>query len=377
MTDDLTFDVAIVGASFAGLIAARTLAMRGLSVVVLEAKREPGARVHTTGILVKEAADLLDLPSDLTRKVRGVRLYAPNRRSVDLFAPGYYFLTTRTADVLRLMAKDARAAGARILCGARVQGMERAAGLTRIAPHGLSARFIIGADGAKSATAAALNLGRNTKFLVGVEAEMEPLPGLDERFLHCFVDSRLAPGYLGWVAPGPGVTQVGLATRRADKPSLQAFQDATAPYFAYGASHVVERRSGVIPSGGIVRPFHRPGALLIGDAAGMVSPLTGGGIYLALRLGRLAGLAVAEHLLDAGPEPGLAMARHLPNFAVKQALRRVADLAPANMLMNLALLSAPGRALAQRLYFHRRGPGTRFDPSLIDRLSEERLESRV
>ena len=53
------YDLVIVGASFAGLVAARTAAMRGLKVAVLEAKPEAGHRVATTGILVKEAAEEL------------------------------------------------------------------------------------------------------------------------------------------------------------------------------------------------------------------------------------------------------------------------------------------------------------------------------
>ena len=86
--DNRPYDLAIVGASFAGLVCARTAAMRGLKVCVLEAKDDPGARIHTTGILVKEAADEVDLPHALMRRVHGVRLYAPNLTSVDLFAPG-------------------------------------------------------------------------------------------------------------------------------------------------------------------------------------------------------------------------------------------------------------------------------------------------
>jgi digeranylgeranylglycerophospholipid reductase len=46
------FDITIVGASFAGLVCARTAAMRGLKTAVIEAKPDPGARVHTTGIMV-------------------------------------------------------------------------------------------------------------------------------------------------------------------------------------------------------------------------------------------------------------------------------------------------------------------------------------
>ena len=106
-----TFDLVIVGASFAGLSCARTAALRGLSVAVLDKKPEPGARVRTTGILVKEATDDFDVPARLTRKVRGVRLYAPSGRSVDLSAPGYYFQATDTPELLRWMAGEAQLAG--------------------------------------------------------------------------------------------------------------------------------------------------------------------------------------------------------------------------------------------------------------------------
>ncbi len=76
-------------------------------------KPEAGHRVATTGILVKEAADEIDIPHTLTRRVHGVRLYAPSRRSIDLFAPGYFFLTTDTANVLRWLATEAMRAGAK------------------------------------------------------------------------------------------------------------------------------------------------------------------------------------------------------------------------------------------------------------------------
>jgi hypothetical protein len=63
--------------------------MRGLDVVLLEAKPEAGARVATTGILVKEAAEEIDLPHALTRRVHGVRLHAPSLRHIDLFSAWY------------------------------------------------------------------------------------------------------------------------------------------------------------------------------------------------------------------------------------------------------------------------------------------------
>lgn len=349
------FDLVVVGASFAGLVAARTAAMRGLKVAVLEAKPRPGARVSTTGILVKEAAEEIDLPHDLTRRVYGVRLYAPNLTHTDLFAPGYFFLTTRTGPLLEWLAREAIRAGARLYLGVRFRGAEREAGLIHLPEPGISTRYLIGADGARSRVATCFGLGRNTRFLVGLESEHEGLAGVDPRFLHCFIDSRLAPGYLAWVAPGPAVTQVGLAVSQSATPDLAAFKNRTAHLFDYARSTIIERRSGRIPVGGIVRPFAAPGVLLVGDAAGLVSPMTGGGIRLAFHFGRRAAQAVADHLLHLGPPPEAVLAPELPGFGLKGLLRRLLELRPPNALIDLGLGTAFMRPVAQHLYFHRRG----------------------
>lgn len=351
------YDLVIVGASFAGLVAARTAAMRGLRVAVLEAKPEAGHRVATTGILVKEAAEEIDIPYTLTRRVHGVRLYAPNRRNVDLFAPGYFFLTTDTANVLRWLAAEALRAGAKILYRARFEGAARGDGLFRFHGLNIAARYILGADGARSAVARAFGLGVNRKFLTGVEVEYEGLDGADPRFLHCFLDSRLAPGYLGWVASGPVVTQAGLAVGPGRRPDLKAFLAATEPIFGFSGAREVERRSGRIPAGGLVHPWSAEGVMLVGDAAGQVSPATGGGIKLAFELGRRAAQVIADHFMDLGPPPAIAMAPHLPAFAVKRVMRTALDLAPPNWMIDAALGLPPTRWLAQHMYFHRRNAG--------------------
>ncbi len=78
---------------------------------------------------------------------------------------------------------------------------------------------------------------------------------------------------------------------------------------------------------GVVTPWAILGVLLVGDAAGHVSPATGGGVQLAFRLGRRVAHAIADHQLD---------------------------LAPANALMNMMLSTAAMRFLARHPYFHRR-----------------------
>ncbi|WP_232207671.1 FAD-dependent oxidoreductase [Pseudoxanthomonas sp. J35] len=85
-------DLVVVGASFAGAACAIAAAQRGLHVCVLERKRDPGDKLHTTGIIVKEAAEytlLNQLPSTLVRRIEQVRLYAPSLEQVALAASGY------------------------------------------------------------------------------------------------------------------------------------------------------------------------------------------------------------------------------------------------------------------------------------------------
>ncbi len=108
-------DLAVVGASFAGLACARAAARAGLSVTVLEKKASAGAKLHTTGIIVKDAVDTTDwlreVPPALVRRIEGVRLYAPNMRHVELHAPGYYFWATDAPALLDWMVGSLRALG--------------------------------------------------------------------------------------------------------------------------------------------------------------------------------------------------------------------------------------------------------------------------
>ncbi|HSM96234.1 MAG TPA: NAD(P)/FAD-dependent oxidoreductase [Rhizomicrobium sp.] len=351
----MLYDLVIVGGSFAGLSCARTAALRGLKVAVIDSKPEPGARIRTTGILVKEATDDCDLPSALMRKIRGVRLYAPDDRTLDLSAPNYFFHATDTAGLMRWMAVEAELAGAVLLYGHRFEGADETADGLVLAGLGIQTRFLVGADGARSRVAMHFGLGLNKRFLAGLEIECDPIPSLDPRFLHCFADNEMAPGYIGWVVPGAGVTQIGVAATRGKKPELAALIERARRIWGVNRLEVVERRSGLIPCGGPVSRIGKGRVMLIGDAAGLVSPVTGGGIHTALHFGRRAAQLISDYLLDRGPRPLSVFEREIPRYRLKRAMRRVFDLAPPNALINATLMTSPMRALAQRLYFHRRG----------------------
>src|SRR5581483_8160751 len=198
--------------------------------IVLERKAEAGRPMHTTGIFVREAFALLKeqhgvIPPELYRAVPGVRLYAPSLKRIDLFSPGYEFYVTDTPALLRWLAGQAVRAGAEIRYSTPFQSGRQGAKSVAFEAAGTSieAGWLIGADGAKSVVAELFGLGRNRRFLVGLEAEFAGVRGVDERLLHTFLDRKLAPGYIGWVVPGCGVTQVGIAAKRADRPEFEEF----------------------------------------------------------------------------------------------------------------------------------------------------------
>jgi len=348
-------DLIIVGGSFAGLACAAAAAARGARVAVLDQKAEPGARCHTTGIIVKEVAAAWDLPCELTRKIPGVRLYAPGGRSIDLRSPGYYFLATDTPALMRWFAARAEACGALLLYGTAFRGARRDRDGIVIDDAGIGARYLIGADGPRSRVAEVFGLGRNRRFLTGVELEFEGAEGVDVDNLHVLVDYDLAPGYIAWAVPGVEVLQVGLASNRRAPIDFKRTVDRIASIFDLSGARIVSRRGGRIPTGGPVRPFHRGNVMLIGDAAGLVSPLTAGGIHTALHHGRVAGMAVADHLLNGAALPASVMRRSMPRFRVKRILRLFADLPIPNRLIDAALSNSLFQAMAQTVFFHHRG----------------------
>ena len=347
----------VVGAGFAGLACARRAAERGLSVLVLERQRGPGEHIHTTGILVKEAWEEWAVPTSLVRKIDRVRVYTPSGCFVELKREKYFFMATDTGRLMRHLARETRRAGAEVRFGEKYRGVIPGRFSLGLEASDVRCRFLVGADGARSRVAESVGLDCNRRLLKGVEWEFEPLTGVGD-CLHCFVDPECAPGYIGWVVPGVGVTQVGLAVRRHYRANLPRFIGKIEGRFGLSGKRVVEKRGGVIPIGGLLRNFYRRRVLLIGDAAGMVSPLTAGGIHNAYRYGRLAADALADHLEAGGPHPGEVVRHGYPRIALKHAARWSYDRLPVAWALETGFLTRNLlRKVAERVFFDRVGRG--------------------
>jgi digeranylgeranylglycerophospholipid reductase len=357
-------DLVVVGASFAGLACARAAALAGLRVLVIDKKPAAGARLHTTGMIVKDAVDaipwLRDVPGELVRRIEGVRLYAPNLTHVDLRAPGYYFWATDVPRLMDWMVGLARAAGAEVRFGALYTAARRERehdpwSVVLGTGETLLTHYLVGADGPLSRVAKSLGLSQNQQFLFGVEHEYAQAE-LEPDFLHCFLDSELAPGYIGWGFAGVGVTQVGLARRvtpgsRQGRVDLGAFLRKTEGRVTPLGSPI-SIRAGMIPCGGRLPVVARPGALLVGDAAGLVSPATAGGIHASLRSGEAAGEGVARFLAGRAPDPASWLPAQYPTFRLKRMVRAVFEWTQGDWAYNWMLRTRAMRRLGERVYFH-------------------------
>jgi len=253
------------------------------------------------------------------------------------------------------MSREATRVGARTRFGASFNGATQTPNGLMLTGLGLRTKYIVGADGARSSVAKHFQLAKNRRFLVGTEYQLFNIRGHHEDRLHTFLDAKLCPGYLGWLVPNNDFVQIGLARNAPGKVALEAFIQRLAGVFDLSKMVVGEKRAGIIPSGGPVWPFFTPQALLIGDAAGWVSPLTGGGIHTAFALGRLSGRLIAEHLLDGGENPGRALTRQVPRYLFKRGLRGVMNHLESNTAIELAFATPGFRRAAELVYFHHRG----------------------
>ncbi|WP_432992617.1 NAD(P)/FAD-dependent oxidoreductase [Dactylosporangium sp. CA-233914] len=347
----LNVDVLVVGAGLAGLQTARLLARRGLDVVVVDRRRELTAGIRTTGIFVRRTLQDFALPGHLLGPgVRDVMLYPPSRRNpVRLRSERDEYRVADMPGVYEHARRIAEAAGARVLLGVRYPEQTR---------H-IRARFVVGADGARSRVARELGLGVNRRMLVGAELVHPIASGTTEPAFHCVLDPRVAPGYLAWVIDDGRHAHVGVAGYpEAMRAGVRHLLDEFAPGAPGRAvpTGPVERRGGPIPVGGVLRDLACPRGLLVGDAAGAVSPLTAGGLDPCLRMSELAA-AVTEAYLRTGDvralrryDGGALRARFRGRLLLRGLFAGVRSPAAAEGAVAL-LRRGPGRKAAARVLF--------------------------
>lgn len=365
------FDAVIIGAGLAGLHTAKRLSAAGASVLLVDRKEDPGLGVHTTGIFVRKTFEDFSFPEGcLGVPITRVSLYSPSLRKIDLESRAPEFRIGRMDRLYRSLLEDSLRFGAEFIGGARFAGSlpdpSGGGSIVRIEKAGAVTSFrtqtLIGADGVGSAVARDLGLETNEEWIVGYEKVFRDNAGTNRPAIHCFLNAELAPGYIAWVASDGAECHIGVG----GYPDRFRPQEAFGEFLSLVDQNVIdlsgleeiESRGGRIPVGGILRKISNRRGLLIGDAAGAVSPLTAGGLDPCLRLSDLAADIVLARLRTDDPDLLLGYSGRIfemkfrPKLIMRALLRALKFQAQYEWLFS-ALASAPGRFLAEKIFYRR------------------------
>lgn len=311
-----TFDAIVVGGGPAGATAAQELAQRGHSVLLLDR----AGRIKPCGgaIPPRLIADFA-IPSHLlVARATSARMVSPTDRQVDIPIEGGFVGMVDREHFDEWLRERAVQHGALRRSG-RFERLDRDSDGTAVVhwrgdngPAHARARCVIGADGAKSEVARQAVEGWDRGRFVFAYHEVvrkpeAPVPGYDGSRCDVIYNGQYSPDFYGWVFPHGDTLSIG--TGSADKGfSLRSATAALRQAMGMAGASTVRREGAPIPMKPLPRWENGRDVVLAGDAAGVVAPASGEGIYYAMASARMAAQAAAQFLAS-GDAKHLARAR--------------------------------------------------------------------
>jgi geranylgeranyl reductase family protein len=284
-------DVVIIGAGPAGSIAAARLAARGRDVLVLEEHHAVGAPVHCTGLVGPEVFSEFGLPASLVLGQAGaVRFWGARGESVPVRSERVGALVIDRRGFDEHLAAESVRAGAELRRGCRAERLEVTGGGVHVRTQdgAVDARAVILACGASYRFHRSLGLGLPRLFLQSaqVESRFARLPEIQVRF-----GQTVAPGGFAWAVPierhGDTWVRMGLMSVDRSRDRFDAFARMMSARAGMDGNRLPAPRLKMLPLAPVPRTY-ADRVLAVGDAAGLVKPTTGGGIYYGLISGSLA-----------------------------------------------------------------------------------------
>jgi len=320
MVKDLTTDVLVVGAGPSGSMTAKFAAKNGAKVLMIEKRQEIGSPVRCGEGMSKDwlkEVGIAPSPRWINVEVEGARIFSPSEQCFEINEKSAgnevgYVVERDAFD--KQLAIDAANAGAEILLKTSATGIlkdgGRVVGVRAKAfgePFEIRAKVTIGADGFESQVGRWAGLPTNLAL-----RDMDSC--LQYRMTDVECDTRYCDFYLGSVAPGgyvwifpkaDGLANVGIGVQLSQIKEPAAARTYLDKWIAAHPGYAKGKTIDVVGGGVSIAPPLKQttadGVMIVGDAARMIDPLTGGGIANGCLAGKLCGEVAADAALKGTP----------------------------------------------------------------------------
>ncbi|MGQ9744584.1 MAG: geranylgeranyl reductase family protein [Dissulfurimicrobium sp.] len=299
-----SFDCIIVGAGPAGAYLGYLVSALGFKCLILEKKPVPRYKTCGGG-LTRRALELL--PFDLDGVIEDMAFRARLGFGHSLTGEAaseqpMIGLVMRSKFDSYLVSK-AQEAGAAVLTDTAFENASLSHGGSidvKTSKGSFKTLILVGGDGVNSRVARVMGLWKNGVGCPAIEAEVYPAdPWLMDAWRGCVdFDFGAAPKGYGWVFPKADHLSVGVFSTSREVKDLKGSLLKYIAEKGLNKTKIKEFRGHMIPLGPHDGPFANKNSLLVGDAAGLADPITGEGIYHALRQAEIAAMCIARSLTD-------------------------------------------------------------------------------
>ena len=291
----MRYDVIVVGAGPAGSTAARESASRGLSVLLMDKAEFPRDKPCGGAVIVR-AAEILpfDLSPVAERTISGMHL---SRRSKGFtrHSPKELLYMTQRRRLDAFLAERAVDAGVTFRQRAPVRGVERREThvVVRTDDEAFEGATLVAADGANGQTAKLAGVDVCLVKAIALEGNLTPKSEFPSQWEDVLgLDLGYPAGGYGWIFPKGDHLNIGIGGWKYLGPSLRSRLAEVIEFYGFDPAQMWGIRGHHLPMRSSGSPLTDGNLLLVGDAAGLLDPMTGEGIHAALWSGR----AAAQHL---------------------------------------------------------------------------------
>lgn len=292
----MKYDVIVVGAGPAGSTAARECAVKGLSVLMLDKAEFPRDKPCGGGVTIR-AAELLpfDLGSVVERKPNGMHLSLHRSRGFSRYADHDLVYMTQRRRFDTLLVDQAIESGVTLRQRTAIRSLDRHS--SHVVVHTDEGSFegavIVGADGANGVTAKMAGIPLDIVQGIALEGNITPQDAFPSEWENKFgLDVGNLPGGYGWLFPKGDHLNIGLGAWKYYGPNLRKDLTLLTQYYGFNPDELWGLRGHHLPVRTPSSPLLDGNVLLVGDAAGLLDPLSGEGIYSAI----WSGLTAANHI---------------------------------------------------------------------------------